>query len=213
MLSHVPSHPCLCRSRYIQFHPLAYLVKLNIEMTMGNLIKRIAVSASRRPGKAALADEFRSSTNQSTTGQKSGGPTALRSTRRASIHELASVISQKAHAHADNTDRVVSFAPMGNQIKETREVIVSTEPNPYYDRNMRGTEVEISGPYSARREKDAGIVMEETGIVSRKSLESVMEGDESIKSARLALRTPGDSDDEAALVGQGNKGRGRNSLN
>ena len=58
---------------YIQFHPLAYLVKLNIEMTMANLIKRIAISTSRKTGMASIAQEFKSSSNQSTSGQRTGG--------------------------------------------------------------------------------------------------------------------------------------------
>ncbi|KAF2087720.1 hypothetical protein K490DRAFT_23453, partial [Saccharata proteae CBS 121410] len=35
---------------YIQFHPLAYLVKLNIEITMAHLIKKIAISSAKRTG-------------------------------------------------------------------------------------------------------------------------------------------------------------------
>ncbi|KAF2129231.1 hypothetical protein P153DRAFT_15809 [Dothidotthia symphoricarpi CBS 119687] len=184
---------------YIQFHPLAYLVKLNIEMVMGNLIKRIAISASRRPGKAALADEFKSSSNMSTSGKKSKA-TGLKSHRHSSIHELASVVSYKADSHA--TDRVASFSPMHNQIKETREVIVSTERNPFFEEKRRGSEVEITGAYTAaRKEKEQGVLIDETLVERSKSLESVMEGDESVRSAQMTLRTPGDSDDEAALVG------------
>src|ERR1700730_13444195 len=38
---------------YTQFHPVAYMVKLNIEMTMASLIKRIAqATVSEREGRS-----------------------------------------------------------------------------------------------------------------------------------------------------------------
>ncbi|CAG5162423.1 uncharacterized protein ALTATR162_LOCUS6215 [Alternaria atra] len=185
---------------YIQFHPLAYLVKLNIEMTMANLIKRIAVSTSRKTGMASIAQEFRSSSNQSTSGQRTGGTAGHRKSR-GSVHELASFASYTVDTKAtgdQDQHRVVSFAPIGNQIKETREVIVHTEPNPYYER--RGSEVEISGGHGRRQSH--GVVVEERGLGRQKSLESITEGNESMKSGLTPKRLGEDSDDEAALVQQ-----------
>ncbi|CAN9228016.1 unnamed protein product [Alternaria alternata] len=184
---------------YIQFHPLAYLVKLNIEMTMANLIKRIAISTSRKTGMASIAQEFKSSSNQSTSGQRTGGTVPHKS--RGSVHELASFASYTVDTKATSDQdqhRVVSFAPTGNQIKETREVIVHTEPNPHYER--RGSEVEISGGHGRRQSH--GVVIEERGLPRQKSLESITEGNESMRSGLTPKRLVDDSDDEAALVQQ-----------
>ncbi|OWY54234.1 hypothetical protein AA0118_g11154 [Alternaria tenuissima] len=184
---------------YIQFHPLAYLVKLNIEMTMANLIKRIAISTSRKTGMASIAQEFKSSSNQSTSGQRTGGTVPHKS--RGSVHELASFASYTVDTKATSDQdqhRVVSFAPTGNQIKETREVIVHTEPNPHYER--RGSEVEISG--GPGRRQSHGVVIEERGLPRQKSLESITEGNESMRSGLTPKRLVDDSDDEAALVQQ-----------
>ncbi|RYN43124.1 hypothetical protein AA0112_g904 [Alternaria arborescens] len=184
---------------YIQFHPLAYLVKLNIEMTMANLIKRIAISTSRKTGMASIAQEFKSSSNQSTSGQRTGGTVPHKS--RGSVHELASFASYTVDTKATSDQdqhRVVSFAPTGNQIKETREVIVHTEPNPHYER--RGSEVEISGGHGKRQSH--GVVIEERGLPRQKSLESITEGNESMRSGLTPKRLVDDSDDEAALVQQ-----------
>ena len=178
---------------YIQFHPLAYLVKLNIEMTMANLIKRIAISTSRKTGMASIAQEFKSSSNQSTSGQRTGGTVPHKS--RGSVHELASFASYTVDTKATSDQdqhRVVSFAPTGNQIKETREVIVHTEPNPHYER--RGSEVEISGGHGRRQSH--GVVIEERGLPRQKSLESITEGNESMRSGLTPKRLVDDSDDE-----------------
>ncbi|KNG48886.1 hypothetical protein TW65_04297 [Stemphylium lycopersici] len=183
---------------YIQFHPLAYMVKLNIEMTMANLIKRIAISTSRKTGMASIAQEFKSSSNLSTTGRGANGQ---RKSQRGSVHELSSFVSYSADTKVNDRDRVVSFAPMGNQIKETREVIIHSEANPFYER--RGSEFEISGGQHHGRRKSqggAGVLVEERGLGRQKSMESITEGNESMKSTEMTKRTEDSSDDEAALV-------------
>ncbi|KAF1838032.1 hypothetical protein BDW02DRAFT_490007 [Decorospora gaudefroyi] len=178
---------------YIQFHPLAYIVKLNIEMTMANLIKRIAISTSRKTGMAEIAQEFKSSSNMSTTGHKLG--THTQRAQRGSIYELASVVTYTGDCQRD--DRAISFEPKGNQIKETKEIIVRHEPNPYFDNG--GSDVEIAtGPGTG---KTQGLATEERVLGRGKSMESITEGNESLKSAEIPKRTE-DSDDEAALVGQ-----------
>ena len=168
------------------------MVKLNIEMTMANLIKRIAVSTSRKTGKASIAEEFKSSSNMSSTGRKTG---TMGNTHRGSVHELSNMVSYNDDPKA--ADRVVSFAPMGNQIKETREIVISSEPNPFFER--RGSEVEITGSYTGA--KTQGVLVSERGLPRRKSMESINEGNESVKSSEAPKRGPEDSDDEAALVG------------
>ncbi|KAF9694796.1 hypothetical protein EKO04_007410 [Ascochyta lentis] len=190
---------------YIQFHPLAYLVKLNIEMVMANLIKRIAISASRKPGNASLANDFRSS-NLSTSGAKSGGTGVPKKSRRESNHELASVFSYKGDAsHYTAEDRVISFAPTGNEIKKTHEVVISSEPNPFFERGGRGSNIEITGGYGSKKN---GVNVDERRVARTGSLESVTEGSESLKGGLdTPKRDPSDySDDEAALVGRRNKG-------
>lgn len=186
---------------YIQFHPLAYLVKLNIEMTMANLIKRIAISASRKPGNASLANDFRSS-NLSTSGAKSGATGARRAkqSRPHSNHELGSVFSYKGDiTHYVAGDPNVSFEPTGNEIKKTREVVISSEPNPYYERERKRSNVEVT--------KD-GVQIDERGVQRTGSLESVTEESESGKrGVDTPKRDPSEySDDEAALVGRRNMG-------
>jgi hypothetical protein len=160
------------KCRYIQFHPLAYLVKLNIEMGMANLIKRIAVSTSRKQGQPSLAAEFRSSDNSASN--KTTKITGAHQTFNDNGHELTSVFSY--HNDIEHDGRGIGIALGANQIKQTNEVTIRSEPNPLYE----GKE---------------GV------IVKSRSLES-MEGGESIKMPE----TPrGESDDEAALVGRGRR--------
>ena len=173
------------------------MVKLNIEMTMANLIKRIAISTSRKTGMASIAQEFKSSSNLSTTGRGTNGQ---RKSQRGSVHELSSFVSYSADTKVNDRDRVVSFAPMGNQIKETREVIIHSEANPFYER--RGSEFEISGGqhHGRRKSQGGGVLVEERGLGRQKSMESITEGNESMKSTEMTKRTEDSSDDEAALV-------------
>lgn len=163
---------------------------------MANLIKRIAISTSRRTGMASIAQEFKSSGNISSTGK----PTGVLTTKRGSLHELSSMVSYTAEGKTGGThERIISFAPTGNQIKTTQEVTVTSEPNPFYERGRRGSNVEITGGYSNRERSKAnvpGIVVEET----RKSMDSSTESPESLKSEML--KREGESDDEAMLVGK-----------
>lgn len=195
--------PLLTIDSYIQFHPLAYLVKLNIEMTMANLIKRIAISASRKNGQASLANDFISD-DLSTSGAKSGNTGIRRQSRRESNHELASVFSYKGDiSHMVEEDRIVSFAPTGNEIKKTQQVVISSEPNPFYERGGRNTE--ITGNYDPKK---SGVNVDERRVVRTGSLESGTEGSESLKGGlETPKRDQNDySDDEAALVGRRNRG-------
>ncbi|KAL6703502.1 hypothetical protein ACN47E_009600 [Coniothyrium glycines] len=175
---------------YIQFHPLAYLVKLNIEMTMANLIKRIALSTARKTGQISLAEEFKSDSHLSSSARKSGILANPQQSQRASHHELSSIVSVSYNSDTKGHDRVISFTPTGNQIKKTREIVVSSEPNPFA---RRGSDVEITGGYAK-----GGVTVQER----RKSMESITEGNESLASADVARKDFTDSDDEAALVEQ-----------
>lgn len=175
------------------------MVKLNIEMTMANLIKRIAISASRKTGMHSMAQEFRSSSEVS-TGHHTGS--AYHRTQRASVHELSSFVSCDADTKTGDRDRIVSFAPVGNQIKKTREVIIRSEVNPYYQKDS--TEVEITSGGAAlhhRTKSGSGVVVEERVVARRKSMESIAEGNESVKSTDANSKKPDESDDETALVG------------
>jgi hypothetical protein len=174
-------------------------------MTMANLIKRIAISASRKPGNASLANDFKSS-NLSTSGAKSGSTGIPKQSRRGSTHELASVFSYKGDiSHYQNEDRTVSFAPTGNEIKKTHEVVISSEPNPFFERGRRGSNVEITGGYDSKKN---GVTIDERKVARTSSLESVIEGSVSLKGGSdTPKRDPNDySDDEAALVGRQNRG-------
>jgi hypothetical protein len=154
---------------------------------MANLIKRIAMATSRKTGMASIAQEFRSSSNLSITGQKTGS-NAQKSKQPGSIHELASFVSYTGGGDTQPHDRIVSFAPTGNQIKKTREVVISHEPNPVYDR--RGSEVEITGGHANNTGgKTQGLVsVEEARPERSSSLGSITEGNESLKSAEVPKR-------------------------
>ncbi|KAF1992961.1 hypothetical protein P154DRAFT_504205 [Amniculicola lignicola CBS 123094] len=174
---------------YIQFHPLAYLVKLNIEMTMANLIKRIAISASKRNGNHSIVQEFNSTSNKSTTAHTSNH------NRRSSLIELSSNILAGAKQHVKKNSRTISFPPTGNQIKKTEEIHIKSEPNGLYDEEM---------------DKSQRLVICERQVGQGKSMDDVTEGGESVRSEDVQRRE--DSDDETVLVmqkGNSNRGWGR----
>jgi hypothetical protein len=178
----------LTRNSYIQFHPLAYLVKLNIEMTMANLIKRIAISTSRKTGNANLAQDFASS-NFSTTGQKSG---SRMNARRNSLIELRSHTSASKGSPQQQGNSIMFAA---NEIRVTEDFHVVSEPLPHYTRDDEygRSDMEINDP--DRKEGDGT-------VVKSRSLDDVTEG-ESVKSGGQGN---GDSDDESALVARRNHG-------
>jgi hypothetical protein len=175
-------------------------------MTMANLIKRIAISASRKPGQASLANDFRSN-SLSTSGAKSGATGHARThSHHESNHELASVFSYKGDiSHFAEHDRIVSFAPTGNEIKKTQQVVVSSEPNPFFEHMRKDSNTEIVGNYGAKKN---GVTVDERRVGRSGSLESMTEGSESLKGGLdTPKRDPNDySDDEAALVGRRNQG-------
>jgi hypothetical protein len=171
-------------------------------MTMANLIKRIAVSTSRRTGQASVAEEFKSSSNLSTSGKKS-------TMKRSSFHELAGIVSYDGEA---KEARSIGFTPTGSQIKTTQSITVISEPSHTYANNeprksclvRRVSEVEITGNAYAPnddgfRANVPGIILEEVDVGTPRS-KSI---DSSVKSADVAKRGAEDSDDEAALVGRG----------
>jgi hypothetical protein len=175
---------------------------------MANLIKRIAISTSKRTGMHAMAEEFKSSSNDLSSRKTSA--------KRSSVHELASIVSFKA---AGGHERIASLPPTGNQIKTTQEVTVTSEPNPFYDTNAtvdgktylirgrRPSEVEITGGYERERKMGVpSIVVEEP----RKSLDgdSATEVADSLRSEGVeGMGKRGDSDDEVVLVGGKRWGR------
>lgn len=165
-------------------------------MVMANLIKRIAVSKSRRMGNASIIEEFASSSNKSSSNNTGPGTHVQRSSY---IELSAKVFSGKRKNSISNSkgggggrDRTVSFAPTGTQIKKTEEITVRSEPNPEY----------------LKDDEDAvGLAVSEREIAS-KSLDDVTESAESVKSVERQRRE--DSDDEAVLVsGKSKYGWGR----
>ena len=175
-------------------------------MTMANLIKRIAISASRKPGQASLANDFRSD-SISTSGARTGATGHARTrSHHETNHELGSVFSYKGDiSHFAEQDRVVSFAPTGNEIKKTQQVVVSSEPNPFFEHSRKESNSEVVGNYDGKKN---GVTFDERRVGRSGSLESVTEGSESLKGG---LDTPKRdlndfSDDEAALVGRRNQG-------
>lgn len=155
---------------------------------MANLIKRIAISTSRKTGNAAIADEFASS-NLSTSGAKSGSRTHA---RRSSLIELRSHISAK-NSQIDRQGRAISFA--ANEIRITEDFHVVSEPLPRYEGDQEYSNSDLG--------IEEGDVKTSGGtVVKSRSMDDVTEG-ESVKSAGQGN---GDSDDEAALVARRNNG-------
>jgi hypothetical protein len=159
-------------------------------MTMANLIKRIAVSTSRRTGRADIADEFKSSENISSSNKKSTFATGKHGT----AHELGSIVQ-----YPGNT---TSFTAQANQIKATKEVTVTSEPSGW---PQRGSEVEITGGQAEKQSVNVpGIIVEEI-MVRAKSSASSIDMAESVQSVGVDMaKRIEESDDETALVGQSN---------
>ncbi|KAL5407216.1 hypothetical protein PMIN06_003811 [Paraphaeosphaeria minitans] len=175
---------------YIQFHPLAYLVKLNIEMTMANLIKRIAISSSRKAGRdnrGRVASEFDSG-NLSSSGPKSSATRAGTLARRSSIMELSDFGIKST---SEREDRTVSFVPTGDQIKVTKDIHIQSDPID----NGRERDGEI--------DHEKGLKPGEQSVVHSKSVDDLTEGG-SVKSDYMQGK--GDSDDETSLVIHQTKG-------
>jgi hypothetical protein len=166
------------------------MVKLNIEMIMANLIKRIAISKSRRVGNASIIEEFNS------TGDKSNSHNTGRHAQKSSYIELTAKVLPRMQRKESFTgtrtsvedgkarDKTLSFLPSGNQIKKTEEITVRSEPNPDYD-----------GAKHTMSDKEGGVVVNESQMLGGKSLDDVSEGGESVKTSMRR-----DSDDEAVLV-------------
>jgi len=146
---------------------------------MANLIKRIAVSTSRKTGNASIVHEFASS-NLSESAQKSGSRTHA---RRSSLIELRSHVSA-TNGHVERQGGAVSFA--SNKIRVTEDFHVVSEPYPGSDLDIEGADAKAG----------------DGAVVKSRSLDDVTEG-ESVKSAGQGN---GESDDEAALVAKRNNG-------
>ncbi|KAI4688093.1 uncharacterized protein J4E84_005021 [Alternaria hordeiaustralica] len=91
---------------YVQFHSLCYLVKLNIEMAMANLIRRIAISNFTRTG---AVHEFK---DPSTYASESYHNTFV--SNRGSV-QLGSVGNIKATTHYTVTSEANPFPNRGRQ--------------------------------------------------------------------------------------------------
>jgi len=155
---------------------------------MANLIKRIAISSSRKQGNRVQVAQEWDSSNLSTSGQKSSATRATH-VRRSSIMELNS-FGLKSQSERDNTARAVSFMPTGDQIKVTKDIHIQSEPIEGHEGSPSpGVPVKGSNPG-------------EMSVVHSKSLDDLTEGG-SVKSDYMHKA---DSDDEAELVVHQKKG-------
>jgi hypothetical protein len=168
-------------------------VKLNIEMTMANLIKRIALSSSRkaaRDNRVRITDEFYTS-DLSTSGRKTSAAGGTH-TRRTSRMELASFgLKSTSAADPEGAARTVSFMPARDQIKVTRDVHIQSEL-------VGGDRIEPVGESMHLK----GSKPDEISVVQSKSVDDLTEGG-SVKSGYMQK---GDSDDERSLVIHQTKG-------
>lgn len=176
-------------TRYVQFHPLAYLVKLNIEMIMANLIKRIAVSTARKTGKSDIAKEFQSSSSNSMSKRHSCTITS-QNRQGGQFHELGSVTSLVIDDKSDSC--IVQVVPLGNQIKQTTEVVISRDIDTAHSAERSGPEIRITG----------GEVETVVGGERRKSALSTTHAASNSRSGGLTGEQAEASGDEVALMGQ-----------
>lgn len=169
------------------------MVKLNIEMAMGNLIKRIAVTNSRLPGMSAAANEYKDDSGISSSNHRS----AVRNSKHGSV-ELDGLHYHPEVKSGSDHDRVASV-PLGpNQIRSTTKYTVTSEPNPFAEQQPRGpTEQAVNGHKERYDVKtnSSGLIEVET-----RSLDSSADRAESLQDSEM--KRAEDSDDEVVLVGK-----------
>ena len=172
-------------------------MKLNIEMTMANLIKRIAISSTRKPGnqlQARVAQEFGSS-NLSTSGTRSH----ITGTTNTLI-ELSSRGFETKSTAKRSDDRIVSFTPTGDQIKVTKDIRIQSDPNPDYEGDVLHTG---DNSRATRRGSVASTLRPiESTVVASVNFDDVTEQGSMRSGYGLSK---GESDDEGPLVVQASK--------
>ncbi|KAF2756837.1 hypothetical protein EJ05DRAFT_45198 [Pseudovirgaria hyperparasitica] len=131
---------------YIQFHPLAYLVKLNIEMTMADLIKRIAISSDAK-GRFSHAQEFAAAgtTSSSRDGRHRS---SFRGTELDDMGKGDAMWTWKENRLSSD-----SFVPVGTQMKKTTEITIVSEPRVNFGENdeERPTHARPNGVFNMHR--------------------------------------------------------------
>lgn len=172
------------------------MVKLNIEMAMANLIKRIAVTNSRLPGMAAAANEYKDESGLSTSDHRP----AVRNSKHDPV-ELNGLSYHPEVKSGNDHDRIASLPPGPNQIRSTTKYTVTSEPNPFAEQKSRGPKGEDANEQIGRY----GIKPNSSGLieVETRSLDSSAERAESLQDSEI--KRAEDSDDEVVLVGK--KGR------
>ena len=169
-------------------------------MTMANLIKKIAISTSKRTGNVSIVQEFASSQGQSSSNPTSHGNTTKNKSRAGhtktnSLIELSSGIFPGGNKGKREGGKTASFMPTGTQIKKTEEVVIKSEPNPEWaEAGKSGVGV---APGLTVRQRELGLGAD------GKSLDDITEGG-SLKSDDGRARVS--TDDEATLVKQGKHG-------
>lgn len=117
---------------YLQFHPVAYLLKLQIEMTMADLITKIVRSSNG-------GDYYSNSRSGGRT--KNGGPPGTASGKKAGrggshVHNLTFTEQNKTHVEVGDPDtdfelreRTGTNTPQPDVgIRKTVETVVNSEP-------------------------------------------------------------------------------------
>jgi len=169
---------------------------------MANLIKRIAISKSKRTGNASLVREF-ASTDQSTNSAHTSNLSS--NARRNSIIELKSNIFRKVDVkHDHGRPASIGLRPTGKQIKKTEEICVRSDPVDHFDTDDDNARWEaVKGGRQVEDEEWA--IGRARELVSNhnsgdgRSLDGDTEG-ESVNSVERQRKD--DSDDEVTLVTQ-----------
>ena len=166
-------------------------------MIMANLIKRIAVSTSHRNNNTArVAHEFAS--NLPTSGTRSCATTNTKDTKLNTLIKLLNYVFNKRGAGGNTKVRVVSFKPRRDQIKVTKDIIITNDPAPGHA-GSRAYVGEENGEDKGR------LKLKDRCVLESKSVDDLTEGG-SVKSDRGVSRS--DSDDEELLVSRERRGAG-----
>ncbi|KAK7969397.1 hypothetical protein PG988_008470, partial [Apiospora saccharicola] len=110
---------------FVQFHPICYLIKLNIEMNMADLIAKIAKASRRRLGIAAVHTSQVRMTPRLVSGKDSfslrfSGGTSTTSGARSSHHRATEMGAAAAAAVVMENPFENNLAPFENNLKDVR---------------------------------------------------------------------------------------------
>lgn len=96
-------------SSYIQFHPLAYIVKLNIELSMADLISKVVRRQDRTDKPNSSSDPSKSTELTSKSRVKSGvmSGVAFQLSTQAKANDFQATITTRSQSQAQQREKIV----------------------------------------------------------------------------------------------------------